>query len=93
VTQNLDRDAFARTRELDFCITGVARRGSTRLSLLASWNIIIRPRTEQFFTVLFAGQLSPIFLANDSFYWKHEKLGSLNLFLVPLGAGGRQHAL
>lgn len=82
MTQHLDRAAFAEHVHSNFVLRVSAEETHTlELTRVVEHNY--SPKTEQF-SLFFRGPLSPIF-PQMIHLLEHEKLGSLSLFLVPLG--------
>jgi hypothetical protein len=82
VTPDLDRAAFAEHVPSTFLLR-VSSEEAYPLELTRVVEHNYSPKTEQF-SLFFRGPLSPIF-SQMIHLLEHEKLGSLNLFLVPLG--------
>lgn len=82
MTQRLSSANFAEHVPSTFVIR-VSPQETYQLELMRVAEHNYSPKTEQF-SLFFRGPLSPI-LPQQTYSLEHEKLGSLNLFLVPLG--------
>ena len=83
---HLNGKSFLQHLNTQFTV-GAPSDGSVWLELVSVTEHIDTPRQENF-SLLFRGPLEPFF-PQRIYHLKHESLGSLELFLVPIGPDGK----